>query len=306
MTNREDTPLYVKYVLSGLAGMAGMLFVHPADLVKTRMQISVVTKEYRNTLHCIQSIITREGFRGFYKGVGASQLRQATYGTTRLSCYTKLHDVYRQREQKEPNLSMRICFGMFSGAVGGVVGTPSEVALIRMTTDGRLPPEQRRNYKNVINALKRIAMEEGPSQLFVGVTPTVIRCIVVNATELAAYSHFKEVLHDKFNIREGIQLHLGASTISGLLTSINALPVDIAKTRIQNMRFTTGKKEYTGMFDCIAKIIKNEGFFALWKGFTPFMIRSAPHTILTFIFLEQFNRLYSKYVMGVEGGKSGI
>ncbi len=40
------------------------------------------------------------------------------------------------------------------------VGTPAEVALIRMTADGRLPANERRGYKNVFNALYRITTEE--------------------------------------------------------------------------------------------------------------------------------------------------
>ena len=34
--------------------------------------------------------------------------------------------------------------GMASGGIGSLVGTPAEVALVRMTADGKLPVEQRR------------------------------------------------------------------------------------------------------------------------------------------------------------------
>lgn len=50
---------------------------------------------------------------------------------------------------------------MTAGAVGSFVGNPTEVALIRMTSDGRLPLAERRNYRNVFNALGRIYKEEG-------------------------------------------------------------------------------------------------------------------------------------------------
>lgn len=45
------------------------------------------------------------------------------------------------------------------------------------------------------------------------------------------------------------------------------------------------------------KLIKNEGVFALWKGFTPYFLRIGPHTILTFLFLEQLNKVFAKYYM---------
>ena len=55
--------------------------------------------------------------------------------------------------------------------------------------------------------------------------------------------------------------------------------------------------EYSGCVDCVTKLIRSEGFFALWKGFTPYFFRLGPHTILTFVFLEQLNKLFAKYYM---------
>lgn len=45
---------------------------------------------------------------------------------------------------------------------------------------------------------------------------------------------------------EGIFLHFCASMISGLITTAASMPVDIAKTRIQNMKIIDGKPEYKG------------------------------------------------------------
>lgn len=38
---------------------------------------------------------------------------------------------------KPPNFFTKAAIGMSAGAVGAFVGTPAEVALIRMTSDGR-------------------------------------------------------------------------------------------------------------------------------------------------------------------------
>lgn len=56
---------------------------------------------------------------------------------------------------------MKAVIGMAAGAVGAFVGTPAEIALIRMTADGRLPLAEKRGYKNVFDALIRISREEG-------------------------------------------------------------------------------------------------------------------------------------------------
>ena len=47
--------------------------------------------------------------------------------------------------------------------------------------------------------------------------------------------------------------------------------------------------------DVILKIVRREGIPALWKGFTPCYLRIGPHTVLTFIFLEQFNVAVKKF-----------
>ena len=43
------------------------------------------------------------------------------------------------RKDRQPNFLMKLLIGSSAGCVGAFVGTPAEVALIRMTADGRLP-----------------------------------------------------------------------------------------------------------------------------------------------------------------------
>ena len=50
---------------------------------------------------------------------------------------------------------MKAGIGMVAGCCGAFVGCPAEVALIRMTSDGNLPADQRRNYKSAFDALVR-------------------------------------------------------------------------------------------------------------------------------------------------------
>ena len=51
--------------------------------------------------------------------------------------------------------------GMASGAVAVCIGTPFDVALVRMQSDSMLPMKERRGYKNVFDALIRMTKEEG-------------------------------------------------------------------------------------------------------------------------------------------------
>jgi solute carrier family 25 oxoglutarate transporter 11 len=136
-----------------------------------------------------------------------------------------------RKDGTPPNFAQKAGIGMLAGMCGAFVGTPAEVALVRMTADGRLPADQRRNYANVVQALVRITREEGVATLWRGAIPTMGRAMVVNAAQLASYSQAKEMLLKTGHFEENILLHFCASMISGLVTTAASMPVDIAKTR---------------------------------------------------------------------------
>jgi solute carrier family 25 oxoglutarate transporter 11 len=71
------------------------------------------------------------------------------------------------------------------------------------------------------------------------------------------------------------------------------------------MRFIDGKPEYKGAVDVLGRVVRNEGILALWKGFTPYYARIGPHTVLTFIFLEQMNTFYKRNILGLKDAKGG-
>lgn len=69
--------------------------------------------------------------------LSAGLLRQATYTTTRLGIYTVLFERLTGADGTPPGFLLKALIGMTAGATGAFVGTPAEVALIRMTADGR-------------------------------------------------------------------------------------------------------------------------------------------------------------------------
>lgn len=287
--------------------MVATCFVQPLDLVKNRMQVMKLEagQARPSSATVLMGVVRNEGLATLYTGLSAGLLRQATYTTTRLGIYTWLFENFSSNDGTPPGFFMKAALGMAAGATGAFVGTPAEVSLIRMTSDGNLPADQRRNYKNVFDALFRIFREEGLFAMWRGAIPTMGRAMVVNAAQLASYSQAKQLIFQTGYVPDGILLHFLASMISGLVTTAASMPVDIAKTRIQNMKVIDGKPEYKGAVDVITKVVRNEGFFALWKGFTPYYFRLGPHTVLTFIVLEQMNRLYKVHVLGQKDAKGG-
>jgi solute carrier family 25 oxoglutarate transporter 11 len=282
-----------KFVMGGLSGMIATCFVQPMDLIKNRMQLSGEgggKKVHKTAFHAVANIARQEGVYGLYNGLSAGLLRQASYTTTRLGVYQWLEDSVGPN----PNVFKKLLMGMTAGGVGAVVGNPAEVVLVRMTADGRLPPAERRNYSNAFTALFRIMREEGVATLWRGTTPTVARAMVLNAAQLGGYSQAKQGLLSSGYFKDDIKLHFAASLISGFLSTAVSIPIDISKTRLQTMKVNEkGEFPYKGTTDVLMKVVRNEGFLSLWKGFTPYFLRLGPHTIITFVALEQMKKNWS-------------
>lgn len=61
-----------------------------------------------------------------------------------------------------------------------MIGNPTEVVLVRMCADGAKTAAERYNYGNSIRALYRIAKEEGMSTFSRGLTPNIVRSVIMS------------------------------------------------------------------------------------------------------------------------------
>lgn len=71
-------------------------------------------------------------------------------------------------------------------------------------------------------------------------------------------------------------------------------PLDLVKTRMQVSGIGGAAKEYNGMFDAFAKIIKREGFRALYKGLSAALLRQATYTTTRLGTYTVLNEKYKK------------
>ncbi|KAK6925772.1 Mitochondrial substrate/solute carrier [Dillenia turbinata] len=263
------------------------------------------------------------------KGLSAGLLRQATYTTARLGSFRILTSKATAANDGKPlPLYQKALCGLTAGAIGACFGSPADLALIRMQADSTLPAAQRRNYKNAFDALYRIVAEEGVLALWKGAGPTVVRAMALNMGMLASYDQSVEFFRDNLHFGEATtilesfdakeerwQLNpepwddytelafigplfletltiKGASTVSGFVAAACSLPFDFVKTQIQKMQpDAEGKFPYAGSLDCAMKTLKAGGPLRFYTGFPVYCVRIAPHVMLTWIFLNQIQKV---------------
>lgn len=274
-----------RFWYGGAASMAACLVTHPLDLAKVRLQTATTRGQSLGSM--VYQIITKEGFFKIYSGLSASLLRQATYSTARFGIYEYLKDSYVERFQQTPSTAVLLPMSMVAGALGGLVGNPSDVVNIRMQNDSTLPIDQRRNYRNAFDGIFRIIKEEKVSSLFRGLFPNLIRGVLMTASQVVTYDFAKSILVDNLNLDPSKKsTHFSASLLAGLVATTVCSPADVVKTRIMNAK---GASE-NGAFLILRTAIKTEGVGFMFRGWLPSFIRLGPHTIVTFLVLEQLRK----------------
>jgi solute carrier family 25 (mitochondrial dicarboxylate transporter), member 10 len=215
-----------------------------------------------------------------------------TYSTTRFGIYEELKSRVApkssssKKKNTQPSLPTLIAIASISGFAGGVAGNPADLVNVRMQNDAALPLAQRRNYRHAIDGIIRMSREEGVKSLWRGVGPNSARAVLMTASQLASYDFFKQIFMSHLHMDDNLQTHFTASFTAGFVATTVCSPFDVLKTRVMSM---SGKQSLVEM---IADTFKTEGWTWMFRGWVPSFIRLGPHTIATFLFLEQHKKIY--------------
>ncbi|KAI5208678.1 hypothetical protein E4T39_01432 [Aureobasidium subglaciale] len=278
----------------------------------SRMQ---VMHQPKNILRTLVAFASRDGIPSLWTGLTGSWLRQCSYSTARFGLYN-----YFAKEVKQRTATTKltagwevVCSGVAGGAAG-LIGNPTEVVLVRMCADGAKTAAERYNYGNSIRALYRIAKEEGMSTFSRGLTPNIVRSVIMSESpstnyslirSLIQYRHFSDcyqltpprystakdwlVSNPSLGLKDGIFLHFLASLLAGTVATTACAPADVLKSRVQSAATVNGVKP--SLSKIFAESYKKEGISFLMRGWTPAWLRLAPNTVLMFVFMEQLQRL---------------
>ena len=167
----------------------------------------------------LTNMVKTDGITSIYKGVDAAIGRQLVYGTARIGLHRAISDELKRRNEGKPiSFGMKALSGMLSGSIAVCIGTPFDIALVRLQSDSMAPAAERKNYKNVMDALTRTVKDEGPAALYKGLSPNVLRGMSMNVGQLACYDQAKEmvakILNDPMTNGPAFTTQIGASLVA--------------------------------------------------------------------------------------------
>ncbi|KAM3860982.1 solute carrier family 25 member 47-A [Diretmus argenteus] len=277
------------FVAGSIGGACGIAVGYPFDTVKVRIQTQ---KQFVGIWQCFATTFSKEGVRGFYKGMSLpvttiSMTSAVVFGTYRncLQCLSQLRGA-----GGGPNTKLEI---FLSGMAGGVaqitVMSPGDIVKVRLQCQtesmrgGTNMPKPK--YRGPVHCLLSIVREQGILGLYKGALPLMLRDGPSFATYFLTYNTICEWLthsDKKGPDWSGVMLAGGLAGMAGWTVGT---PMDVIKARLQ-MDGASEMKRYKGFFHCIAETIRVEGVGVFFRSLGINCLRAFPVNMVVFVTYE--------------------
>jgi len=241
----------------------------PLEVLKTRLQVE---RQATNSKFIFQSILQKEGFRGFFRGLPYA-LSMSVPSTM---IYFSSYDFLKEKLPFEKD-------SMLLPATAGCIARSAAAALT-------CPLEYMKTYVQA-NAAEKMKIPKF-SQCFTGLGITVMRdgpyaaLYWFSFESLKRLPFFKSLSSNENSYASRFISDLSCGLFSGMLASAVTNPLDVLKTRIQSTYGETKTIRATAM-----EMIKAEGYQAFTRGIVPRVVRVAPNTAVAVSIYEMIKHV---------------
>lgn len=274
----------LKRLLSGaFAGAVSRTAVAPLETIRTHLMVGSSGKSMTEVFN---HIMQNEGWQGLFRGNGVNVIRVAPSKAIELFAYDTVKKFLTPKTGEPPRIPFSV--SPVAGAAAGVCSTlctyPLELLKTRMTI-------QRGVYDNLVDAFLKIIQEEGPQELYRGLTPSLIGVVPYAATNYYAYETLRK-LYRKLTKEQQIgnlaTLFIGSA--AGAIASSATFPLEVARKQMQ-VGALSGRQVYNNLFHALSSILEKEGMPGLYKGLGPSCMKLVPAAGISFMCYEACKRL---------------
>jgi len=161
--------------------------------------------------------------------------------------------------------------GGVSAAVSKTIVAPIErVKLLLQVQDASSSIKAEDRYNGIGDCFSRVIKEQGFASLWRGNLANVIRYFPTQALNFAFKDFYKKTFNPYNPKKEPVKFFIGNCASGGAAgaTSLTVVyPLDFARTRLAADVGSGGEREFSGLVDCLKKILAKDGPQGLYRGF---------------------------------------
>ncbi|CAG8557635.1 5331_t:CDS:2 [Paraglomus brasilianum] len=181
--------------------------------------------------------------------------------------------------------------GGVGGMMGAIVTSPLDVVKTRLQSEyyknrlskTRIQIPVIKHFVDTGQILCQIYRVEGCRAYFKGLGPNLVGVIPARAIHFFAYGNGKRIITELNGGVETALVHTSAAILAGITTSTITNPIWLIKTRMQlqsnNANSLFPVMKYRNSFDCVLRVIHEEGVRGLYKGLSASYLGTAESTM---------------------------
>lgn len=272
INNTEEVTPIMSVAAGAFSGLFVRCVIAPVDIIKIRLQLQITPSQYKSITRTIYDLYKNEGIAAFWKGNVPASLMYLAYGGSQFYTFTVLSNAISYSGKYTSLVNTGI--GMCSGCVAMMVTYPLDLVRTRLASNSK------HEFQSMTKTFSHIYHTNSFKGLFVG---SYLSLCYVSLTTGISFGIYSKI--NNFNDYVNIDIKNIAGVSAGFLSKTIVYPLDLIKRRLQMNYSRTFMESFT-------YIIKNQGFFSLYRGLLPALLKSAPATGMSYFFYERFIEIF--------------
>lgn len=255
-------------------------FTAPLDTIKIRLQIQESTFAERQSIASVlKSLLKNEGVAALWKGNVPAEIMYVMYGAIQFTTFSVLSDGFSKFENaigtNFSSATHSLVVGAGTGTTSTIITYPFDLLRTRLAANSG-------EFLSMSSTARDILRKDGLIGIFVGIKPAILS--VGSTTGLMFWSYqiarSFTLKHDNIPFIEGFCGFFAGATSKGL-----TFPLDTVRKRTQ-MHSVTKVGPPLSAIRLFAQILRNEGLFGVYRGFSISVLKTAPTSAISLFVYE--------------------
>jgi solute carrier family 25 folate transporter 32 len=293
----RDRSHYVSTLAAGVgSGALASVICAPLDLMRTRMQVwnDISARDQQTTKAVVQQILQKEGWRGMFRGLGATLVTVPLFWGVYFPLYDETKHYITTKynsggnERYHPSL-IHMMSAVSTGAVADVICNPLFVIRTRLQTQAlhQIADHQTLQATGMAQTAKELYATHGLPIFWRGMTANLIGLSHV-AIQFPTYEFLKKSCRDRHgdgSPETAVEL-LVSSGLAKMCASLLSYPHEVLRSRMMDSRAQVAPS----LVGTAKHIYAQEGFAGFYAGLPVALARVIPNCCMTFLTYEMIFR----------------
>eukprot|EP00389_Voromonas_pontica_P018298 GDKH01028782.1.p1 GENE.GDKH01028782.1~~GDKH01028782.1.p1 ORF type:complete len:309 (-),score=101.40 GDKH01028782.1:228-1154(-) len=287
----------VNFLAGGISGAVAKTATAPIERVKLLIQtqdanpkiISGEVKRYTGIVDCFSRVASEQGVKAFWRGNLTNIIRYFPTQAFNFAFKDSIKNLF-PRADKKTEFGKFFAINMASGGLAGagslLIVYPLDYARTRLASDVGTGKAQ---FSGLADCLKKTVASGGVGSLYNGIGVSIVGIVPYRGVyfglfdTMSGYNPYQK--SDNALFRTGSKFACAQS--SAIAAGYASYPFDTVRRRLQ-MQSEKPREQwvYSGTGDCFAKIVKNEGMSALFKGAGANALRTVGAALVLVLYSE--------------------